>query len=627
MSGKLRYITGIDGLRTIAVVFVLLYHLLPQYFPGGFIGVPLFFVISGYLMTAILLKEWKETKNIRIGNFYKRRIARLWPPLIAFFVAAGAIIIWINPDYLNHFRSIVVTTLLGVNNFWQLASDSSYFAKMSELSPFANLWSLSIENQFYLLWPIVFIFAFRWLQKAQSDNEAQKRRRILTGILIGGIILSAIFMGVNFKTLGLNQAYYNTLSRVYPMLGGALLAFVLEFCGRIHEFLSRWGGLFIGFSTVLLCIAQALTLKGEAGSTYWLDLPLNAIICTLLLGSVIACKPVNRLFSNPVFRYIGSRSYELYLWQYPIIVLYGKMVGITGKHLWLHVLIQLALVFLFAEITHRFVGFWQMEVRTYRKHRYFVDKKMFLTLLAVGVLFTGNFVYAFVKAPNQKKNAEQVKLEKQLNSKKEKLQKANKEIKEKVKEKKKTYPQNEEVVKYAKSIQVPGATMTDEEIKDCNNIPITIVGDSVLVGASSDFQGLDALCYIDAKVGRQMQEAVPILQQLKDQNMLQENVVLNLGNNGEIEDGTMDEILKIVGKRKLFLVNTNVKRYWQQEANDEMKTVADDHKNVYYIDWKSIADQNPDWFSEDGIHMGPLGNQVYTNLILKNILAAEKSDS
>ena len=154
---KSRYITGFDGIRSLAVMGVILYHLLPRVMTGGYLGVPIFFVVSGYLITDLLRQEWEQNGKINIWQFYVRRMKRLYPGLVFLLVTASAYITLFQRGLLNNLRGTVISSLFYVNNWWQINNGLSYFDRFANESPFTHIWSLAVEGQNYLFWPIIFV--------------------------------------------------------------------------------------------------------------------------------------------------------------------------------------------------------------------------------------------------------------------------------------------------------------------------------------------------------------------------------------------------------------------------------------------------------------------------------------
>ena len=616
MGERMRYITGIDGLRAIAVLGVIGYHLLPKVFTGGFLGVPLFFVISGYLMTDILYRQWMSEGTIHLKNFYWRRLRRLVPSLVIMLVVSGSLLLVIPGHFLNQFRGVVTSSLLYFNNWWQLANGGSYFAQFSEASPFAHLWSLSIEGQFYLIWPLIFI-AFMTYMTADRSYYFRSRRHIFMGVILGGAILSAIEMALLYQPDQLNRVYYGTDTRLFSLLLGALLAFLVHNkASFFRKACERMGGLIIGLASIIAIFVCYFFVSDKGSATYYGGMFEFSLVSLFLLATVILCPPINRLLTNRFFHYIGTRSYEIYLWQYPVMIVYENVMQVTGKHPYLDAMIELVIILILSELTYRLVRWMWEGVHYFQDHHKIAKSKVVLLAAALCLLFTGTFSYAFATAPA--KPYENVALKNDLSEKEKVMKEANKKPTTK-KEKEKAKKRQQETQARAKKITVKEAMLSQSQLQKVAKLPVTAIGDSVLLGASSSLQGLDPQCYVDAKVGRQATDLPTIVSSLQSSGVLYKNVVIALGTNGEINREAIDKVIKAYPDHRFFLVTVRVPRPWESEVNTTLKEIAKDTKATL-VNWYSLANQHSEWFGEDQVHMGNTGNQIYANYLLKTIL-------
>lgn len=612
-KSKLRYITGIDGLRTFAVLGVIGYHLLPNIFKGGYLGVPLFFVISGFLMTNILYHDATTTNRIRLKRFYWHRIRRLVPPLAVMLVICGAVLVWFPGQLLNNFRGITLSSLLNYNNWWQLAHGASYFDKFTQESPFTNLWSLSVEGQFYLLWPLVLGFMFYFVSK----------KNLWKWISLGAIA-SAVEMAILYQPNNLNRVYYGTDTRLFSLLIGCLLAIVINLYPKmVQRYTKKAKGVAIGITALVITFGCFFVMSDKMSSIYRGGMFLFSIVCAFLLLAVIQSPIFNRLMTNPIFHYIGTRSYEIYLWQFPVMIAFESVVKPTGSHQYINMLIELAIILLLSEISYQLVRHGMKAIRQWKDNHYKIKlnihKRGTIASLILLLLVSSSFIYGFTSAPvGQPKAAEDLKA--QLAKKEKELKKQQKEAK-KPKSKEQKQKDDQEIKKAGQSDDK--AALTKTQIQEAQNLKITAVGDSVLLDAAPSIMKLAPNSDIDAVVGRQLKESLPILQQKVANGTLAPNVVIALGTNGEFDQSDLDQLIKTCGKRQIFLVNTLVPRYWQDKVNQMLEKTAKKHKNVHLVDWNSIAKNNPEWFGEDGVHMGPLGSQIYANYLIKSILKVD----
>lgn len=599
-SQKRKYITGIDGLRSIAVVGVILYHLIPQYMPGGYLGVTLFFVISGYLMTDILLSQWEDRKKIGLKNFYYKRARRIYPSLIMMLIMTGSTFIFVSKDLLLNFKQIVISSLLNVNNFWQILSGSSYFDRFGNESAFTHLWSLSIEGQFYILWPIIVA-----LLVFKRDDFKFLGQVILSLTLLSGVLMFAFYHPDN-----VNRIYYGTDTRLFSILMGAYLAIFLrereEFLTKIDEKVQivGWG------VSMLLIILSFIYLKDSSIFVYRGGMFLFSLICMALLGLVISYDKPNHFLTNPVFKWIGTRSYEIYLWQFPVMITYEKMIKFNGDHSWVHFVIQLTLILLLSEITYRIVQFLVFDIKFNREYFVRIIETLQGKVVAIGtIILLLLFSYSLIIAPSGRTEAS-VALQKKLEQ--------NKKIIENKKEKT-SQSASKEKESTANSENGTFDKLTTVESDYLKKIKLTAIGDSLLLSAAPEVQDVFPDNFIDAEVGRQLVDSEDVFKKAVSDKKIGDVVLIVLGTNGSFDSKDIDNIMEKLDDKPVFFVNTMVQRSWQKTVNDELDKTAKRYKNAHIIDWKSYSAGKTTWFEADGLHLTPEGAEVFSNLVGKDI--------
>ncbi len=337
---------GLDGLRGLAVIGVLLYHGGVSWAPGGFLGVEIFFVLSGFLITSLLVAEWTATGTIALGAFWARRARRLLPALFALVAVIGVYYALAGPEKaVPGFLSDGISTLLYYSNWHQIAAGTNYFAASGPVSPFEHTWSLAIEEQFYVVWPLL-ILGLGWLAGIALRRRPATRRgslRVMLGVSLTGAAASALESALLFDGgKGLDRVYYGTDTRAAPLLIGASLAFVLALArdrtaspAADRRPSSMVRGRVLG-AAALVVLAAVLTLVRVAnGSSTWLYpyglLALDAGVVALIAAAVLAPgSPVSRILSLPPLRAVGEISYGLYLWHFPLFLWLDESV--TGEH-------------------------------------------------------------------------------------------------------------------------------------------------------------------------------------------------------------------------------------------------------------------------------------------------------
>lgn len=602
-SQKRKYITGIDGLRSIAVVGVILYHLIPQYMPGGYLGVTLFFVISGYLMTDILLNQWENRKKIGLKNFYYKRARRIYPSLIMMLIMTGSTFIFVSKDLLLNFKQIVTSSLLNINNFWQILSGSSYFDRFGNESAFTHLWSLSIEGQFYILWPIVVA-----LLVFKRDDFKLLGQVILTLTILSGVLMFAFYHPDN-----VNRIYYGTDTRLFSILMGAYLAIFLrekeEVLMKIDEKIQivSWG------ATLLLIILSFVYLKDSSVFVYRGGMFLFSLICMILLGLVISYDKPNVFLTNPLFKWIGTRSYEIYLWQFPVMIAYEKMIKFNGDHSWIHFIIQLTLILLLSEITYRVVQFLVFDIKFSRENMLKVIETLQGKIAAIGtVILLLLFSYSLIIAPSGRTEAS-VALQKKLEQ--------NKQIIENKKEKTSSSSSSESKEKEStkNSENETFDQLTTTELTYLKKIKLTAIGDSLLLSAAPEVQDVFPDNFIDAEVGRQLVDSEDVFKKVASDKKIGDVVLVVLGTNGSFDSKDIDNIMAKLEDKPVFFVNTMVQRSWQKAVNDELDKTAKRYKNAHVIDWKSYTEGKTTWFEADNLHLTPEGATAFSNLVGKDV--------
>ncbi len=341
------YLPGLDGLRALAILAVLVYHADLVWLPGGFLGVEVFFVVSGYLITLLLRNEYRKHGAISFGNFWRRRARRLLPAL---FVMLAAVLVWMVaflPDEVATIRGDVVAALTYITNWYLIAAQKSYFETIGRPSLLQHLWSLAVEEQFYLLWPLVFAFLLVRL----------KTRGALLVLMLGAT-LSALWMGALYHPdTDPSRVYYGTDTRAFGLLIGAALAFVWSpqtsetKRARRHWLLDGVGFLaFLGIGAAFLSMDEFNPFLYQGGML------LVSVATAFLIAAVVHPKSpaLGPLLSIGILQWIGLRSYSLYLWHWPVFMLTRPQLDTTLEGASL-LGFRFALTFLLAEISFRLI--------------------------------------------------------------------------------------------------------------------------------------------------------------------------------------------------------------------------------------------------------------------------------
>lgn len=577
------YMPGLDGLRASAVIAVILYHLSLPGLTGGFLGVDLFFVLSGYLITGLLLTEWSQTGRIDLKRFWIQRFRRLFPALFVMLVLVLTYVTLFEHDLVATLRQDSAIALVYLTNWWYIFHDVSYFESFGKPSPIQNLWSLAIEEQFYLIFPVLLWFGL------------QRKRLLLRSIGLA-VVLSVLLMAILF-TPGTDpsRVYYGTDTRLFALLIGSLLAFAWR-PQRFKRTIPRRGVRLLnmtGAATVLFLIL-CITMTSEYGQfLYRGGFFLVAVAAGLLIATIAHPASLwQRLFSQPWLIAIGKRSYGLYLWHFPLITLMTPVEQIGTFSHWRSLAIVFVLIGM-TELSYRYlerpirhlgiIGFIRQFQLTPSQFRQFsVRKWAVLTVTAVLMFsFIGNLSILAVSDAK---------------------------------------PQ-ETIPTVAAPHTKPAPVVKDHTPKPKKRVhnscrPTVAIGDSVLLGVEDYLGSTLQQLTIDAKLGRQLREAIPLSASYAAYNQKGHQVVLHLGTNGSFRADQLSALLdRFANADQVFLVTTRVPRPWEQDVNTLLKKQAANRKRVSVIDWHAVAVKHPSYFEQDGVHLNVKGARAYSKLL------------
>ena len=603
-----QYVTGIDGVRTLAVLGVIIYHLLPTTLPGGYLGVPLFLLISGYFVTLQLVRQMDQTGGIQLTKFYLKRLRRLYPVLIVMLTVTTAYITLFARDLLHNIKSTIATNLLWVYNWWEIGHGQSYFDRFNGESPFTHLWTLGVEAQFYFLWPLILFMLFLILRK---------RSKIKWTVFILAAA-SAIEMALLFDPQNINRVYYGTDTRAFSLLLGSWLALCWPI-DRLNASLTAHAARIldgVGIGALLITLLGFFTLPGQSSWTYRGGMFFYSLIGMILIATVVhPGSHMNRWLTNPFFTWIGQRSYGIYVYQLPVMVFYERVVEI-GRHPVINALVECLLILAISEFSYRLV---ERPLAHYQWRylpasiRHWIDFKMhdWHQWLKVGPVVIICFIALcglMLPSKPAKKSAVQTRIEKSRQA---------------------TAAKNKQIAKgktakvnvNSKSLQKKYG-LTSNQLKAASELKVTAIGDSVMADASQDIQEIMPHAYVDAEVGRQGSATPAVIKDLKAKGQLQKNVILNLGTNGAMDSQTINDILTAIGKdHQVYWITPHVPtRDWEQTVCDQIKQAAKQNANVHVIDWNQAANGHAEWFAQDKVHMNEQGNAYFTRLIVKTIL-------
>ena len=599
-KSKARYVPALDGLRAFAVLAVIAYHMKMNWAPGGLLGVTMFFVLSGYLITGLLLKEYDDTGTISLAGFWMRRVRRIIPAVV--FAVFGIAFLCTIFDHvlLTKMRPDVLPSLLFFNNWWQIFHNVSYFAALGEPSPLTHFWSLSIEEQFYLIWPVALLICMKF---NVSKSTMMKGTAVLA-------LLSAIEMIVLFDPAAdPSRVYYGTDTRAFSLLIGALLAFVWPYqklTVRSGERMTPTGRLafnIVGIVAVVGLLIMIAVTNGFAPFIYRGGL----LLCSLLTAAAIAVMVhpiswIGKFFELKPLVWIGKLSYSMYLWHYPIILLMTPNNLVGDAPIWLR-LIQLVVIFGASALSYYVVenpirhGAIGRIIGDFRSGQYTVGSWVGAHVVPTAIVAVFFLVplggLALVPDQQAVNNIEVMQGSSATEGASDSGESAN-------------------------SDESQAAGEASE-----NAFNILLLGDSV--PASLDGYGVFYEVFpkghIDAVKNRYFGEAIELYKWYAEQNMVGDVVVIALGTNGVVTDGDVDDLMKEIGSDKhVWFVNTRSQTEFMEADNEVLAKGAERYDNVELIDWYAkSAILGEDVFDGDGTHLTADGCRQYAQMILEAV--------
>ena len=603
-----RYIPALDGLRALAVIAVVIYHMNATALQSGLLGVTIFFVLSGYLITGLLIREWSTTKKINLPQFWLRRVRRLFPAIV--FVLLGTIVLTgvFAPDMLTKLRNDIVAALLFFTNWWYIFQDVSYFEAMGAPSPVTHFWSLAIEEQFYLIWPPLLLLLF---------SKRVKKRHIQLGLLVAAIASAAAMAILYSPQADPSRVYYGTDTRAFSLLIGAFLAF--EFPpARVNGhgrqgFTARDRKIALGVGSAALAgiLVMMVAVNGYSPFLYYggialLSLLTGALIITLADGR----SPLARFFALRPLVWIGKLSYSIYLWHYPLLLLMNPQ-NFTGETPWFAYVGQ-ALVILAASAISYYVVETPLRKGAIGKAIKGIREKQFTAgeyalhhavQLGAGCTLAVAAVACLIAVPPTA-TQQNTQLESAVVT------------PEAPPEDAPEAPEERTVEEMLASTE--GETPADK----ARNTDFLMIGDSVSV-ALSDSGGYgyfgDAFprATLDAAIGRQLYTAKDVYQQHVDGGWNGPAVIFEVGTNGPATADDVREMVESVPPDKyVYLVNVRSPDPLQDVNNALLQQAADEHENVRIIDWHAASAGHDEYFDGDGTHLtAGDGCQAYLALI------------
>ena len=570
-----KYIAPIDGLRALAVVAVLLYHLGVKWIPGGFLGVDLFFVISGYVITRLILDSINSANALDLRAFYRARIRRLYPALLLMIIVTSLLILAFAPDGVHRFVEDLPYVLTGTNNWHLVALHQDYFQINGRPPLLQHTWSLAVEIQFYLIWPIILYFIWKRFGKR---NIAPIALLIAVG---SGVALFVNSLRLDHATASrISHVYFGTDTHSLGLFIGSALAvswvpanLSAVITQRAQDFIDG-----IGLIGLLGLVGTFLYISESNATLYRIAFPLAALFGSMTIASLVhpASRVAPLFVSKPVL-WLGQRSYGIYLWHWVIFQMTRPSIDLAASSLLALNVARFLLVLVAADISLRYfelpfrrgvIENWLRGIKyrsrsLARRQRIFVaSASVLLIAVPVGASFGSEIRAASIK-----------------------------------------YVFHQDF-----SLQ--------QNTPVANDKGLWVIGDSIILGSRYKLDARSHIALINARVGRQIQELTDVARSEQPQ-MANSTTVLDLGNNNHLTTDSVDTLLDILKNQpKVVLVNTAVPRAWKDDNDRIIAQEAAKYPNIKLVDWASIANNHPEFFGPDGVHLSDQGSDVYVAAIM-----------
>ncbi|HQZ99044.1 MAG TPA: acyltransferase family protein [Thermoflexales bacterium] len=668
---RAEYYPALDGLRAIAVIGVILYHAGMPWMRGGFLGVESFFVISGFLITSLLLTDWAANGRINLKKFWQRRARRLLPAFYTAILGVLAFVVLFLPDEITRLRPDLLPALTFLTNWQYIFTNQSYFEAAGRPPLLRHLWSLAIEWQFYMVWPLVCMALFRL------------RKPLAIALALAGAAASSLWMAAQFvPDADPSRIYYGTDTRATGLLIGAALALFLSARSALPNLLGRAPGAkskildvagLIALAVLVMAYAQLDELNTALYRGGFFAISTLTAVC-VAASTQNATGWMARLLGASPLRWVGLRSYGLYLWHWPVFALTRPLVDVPLEGLPLFAL-RIAITLALTELSYRFI---ETPVRKGALGRAWAAlraaqggaKLRFIAPVVVGVMALAALGAATVLAqpPTGKPSIadDQAAVAGLLDT-----------------PEPESTPMTEDGGRVTETpiftetpTQIPTATptplptannqqpATQYPISNTTNTPtptpisvpvtptrttaptptfnvitrtvdgrvqidyvtpftqtkrrIFAIGDSVMVAAAKSlWQVFGEDIDIDARTARPLKDGIKMLQDRRDKNLLGPVVVVHLGSNGPMNAAQMTELLTILKDvPRVVVLNLREPRTWEQTNNAIIKDVSSRYPNVVFVDWGALSISQPNLLEGDGIHLKAAGVKVYVQAIV-----------
>ncbi len=636
------YLPGLDGMRALAVVAVMVYHANPGWLTGGFLGVEVFFVISGYLITLLLMAERERTGRVDLVDFWIRRARRLLPALFVMLFLLLAYMAFFKDNVLGQVRGDMIAGLAYVSNWYQIWVGQGY-SSTGDFAPLRHLWSLAVEEQFYLLWPMVMLLLLR----GGTRKLASTALVLFTAALAVTAVVAVLFHSGSVGTCEVtpeaywqvggrcvskaDTLYLSTVTRSSGLLLGAAFAMIwrpvailrgpLRNAGRSLDLAALFGLIALGF------VCWRLHFITDTGADPWLFR--GGFLVTGLATLLVIAAATHRysvagtVLGNPVFKYVGTRSYGLYLYHWPIYQIIRKMAG--NVLTWQEFAIAMAVTLVITELSYTYietpvrrreVAIWWDSLRRRRDP---VPRQL-VAGTVVALMGIGAFGVIRMGVAENRPND----LAAALEAGEDNVVTVDELIENATATTPPTVPPSGSVPPSTAPPSVaPGQTTTTTSTTTTTTLPLPVesprviaIGDSVMLGAS------DVLTprgwTVVAQTSLQMKDAVPMVEEMAANGVFADTqaAIIHLGTNGNFDQDTLNALLAPLSSVPNVLIYTiRANRSWTASNNALLRARDQPGDNIALIDWEVRSQEcTNNCFAGDGIHLNNTGKEFYADL-------------
>ncbi|MEN3314084.1 MAG: hypothetical protein V7605_318 [Acidimicrobiaceae bacterium] len=649
----LRYRAPLDGLRALAVMAVLAYHGDLVWARGGFIGVDVFFVLSGFLITGLILVDHQSYGRVRLGRFWRRRALRLLPALIVVLVGVSVAVPLLAPDQNWRLGDDLLAALAYVSNWRLIYQHQSYFQAIGRPPVLQHLWSLAVEEQFYLVWPVVVAVALR---------AGITRRRMVRLIVVAAVGSAALMAALYRPADDPSRVYYGTDTRAAALLVGAAVAFLWNWGGAgrtagghdtdagaesappaaprrgravaVRALLEAAGvAALVGLG---LCVRGLDQLRPGLYRGGFLGVAMLAAV-VVAVGAAERRTLVGRVLGWRPLVWLGRRSYGVYLWFWPVFMLTRPHadIDLTGYPLFaLRASVTVAL----ATASYRFVEMpirsgalartWSaLRSRSGRREASRATAWTMAVALAFAAIAAGVVVHRRTPTPDAflvegRLALRQVPADRTVepgSATTTTSQDPTTTVAPPEPTPAPTPPAPADTAP-APTAPAPAPAHTAVVAATGPHGRVTAIGESVLMEAEPELAAAVDDLTLEAAVGRQMEGTIKAVQALHDAGGLGDEIIVQVGNNGTVTSDEFEQLMSLLsGARRVAVVNVKVPRVWEESNNDVLASGVARWPNAVLLDWHSLGSANPDVFLDDGVHLRPDGVRLYTQLILSGL--------